>query len=347
MKLYEDYDRRGVRDLFEPDQPFTPGSGSWGLSGVIGLKDEPGSFVFFVSFGRSQGEHQFDEGIDTNGVLRWQSQVRQRLDNRKVQQWIAHDSEKNAIHLFLRTSLSKNNITTPYTYLGELEYFAHNPDTEEPVDFSFKLKSWPIPGDVANRIDLQIESRELKTWEKAKQEEKSVANPQLQNGLEEVSPPLAAARGHTGRKKFNPRLDINFARRSERARLIGAKGEELVVLYEQTRLARLGREDLAGRVEHTSLERGDGAGYDILSYFEDGREMFIEVKATTQGEQTDFLISANEMEFSELNSENYALYRVFDLDEKLGTGRLFVLFGNVRDHFDLHATEFRVSLPAS
>lgn len=41
---------------------------------------------------------------------------------------------------------------------------------------------------------------------------------------------------------------------------------------EKKYLTSINREDLSQKVEHRSKNQGDGLGYDILSFFEDGRE---------------------------------------------------------------------------
>jgi hypothetical protein len=82
LVLYDEYSRKEVHDIFSPDTIFTPGAGTWGLQGVIPLPDRPGDWVFFVTFGQSQGEHKFDEVITEDGVLTWQSQPAQALNDR-------------------------------------------------------------------------------------------------------------------------------------------------------------------------------------------------------------------------------------------------------------------------
>jgi hypothetical protein len=67
-------------------------------------------------------------------------------------------------------------------------------------------------------------------------------------------------------RKFDP------AERDARNRKLGKQGEELVYLREQHELRAAGRADLARKVEWTSEVRGDGAGYDILSFESDGSE---------------------------------------------------------------------------
>ena len=67
------YSREDVHGIFSPETNFTPQAGTWGLHGIIKIPQREGDFVF-VTYGQSQGEHQFDEGITPDGVLSWQSQ---------------------------------------------------------------------------------------------------------------------------------------------------------------------------------------------------------------------------------------------------------------------------------
>ncbi len=79
LELYADYDRKNIHDVFDPDSPFTPSRGTWGLHGIIALPGRPGDYALLVTYGQEQGEHRFDEGITTEGILRWQSQPSQTL----------------------------------------------------------------------------------------------------------------------------------------------------------------------------------------------------------------------------------------------------------------------------
>lgn len=343
LSLYSDYDREAVKNIFEPDAPFTPGAGKWGLTGIVELPDDPGSYVFFVSFGRSQGEHDFDEGINKEGLLRWQSQPKQDLSDRRIQNFISHNPDINAIHLFLRTAIRRDGAPAPFTYLGELEYAGHDPVREKPVYFSWRLKCWPIPEEVRERIQLEIEGGEALSWEAAEPPQEELLEP---GGLVQTILPAPRSRSEGSparRRSFNPRLDINFARKSARAKKIGDLGERLVVEFEMKRLKEAGREDLAKRVVHVAKEKGDGAGYDVLSFFEDGREMFIEVKSTTSGPRTDFLISSNELAFASKHVEQYRLYRLYHLKENSKAAEFFALEGDIQTQFELIPTEYRIT----
>jgi hypothetical protein len=133
-------------------------------------------------------------------------------------------------------------------------------------------------------------------------------------------------------REFKPK-HINYAEKEARNRALGQRGEEFVLTVEKARLASLGREDLIQDIEWTSKEKGDGAGYDIRS-FEGGtdEELFIEVKTTNSGMYQPFLVTQNELLFSEANVERYALYRLFDFAD---APALFSLKGRLTNHVQL------------
>ena len=137
--LYEEYSRVEVHNIFSPDTIFTPQAGTWGLQGVVPIPDRPGDWVFFVTFGQTQGEHTFDEGITEDGVLTWQSQPQQSLNDRRVQQWINHDDLTHNIYLFLRTSIERR-----YAYLGRLKYLEHDRERQRPVYFQWQIIDWSL-----------------------------------------------------------------------------------------------------------------------------------------------------------------------------------------------------------
>ena len=68
-----------------------------------------------------------------------------------------------------------------------------------------------------------------------------------------------------------------------------------------------GQKVLANRVEHVSQTKGDGLGYDVLSFDASAKERFIEVKTTSFGKETPFFISRNEVEFSRANDAHFQL----------------------------------------
>jgi hypothetical protein len=132
---------------------------------------------------------------------------------------------------------------------------------------------------------------------------------------------------------------LDFTARDARNRRLGRSGEQFVLGFEEARLARAGRKDLAGRIEWVSESRGDGAGYDIASFDVDGRDRLIEVKTTNYGRSFPFLVTRNELSVSKAR-ENYSLYRVFDFRR---APRMFVLPGAISAHCRLEPTAYRAS----
>lgn len=61
-----------------------------------------------------------------------------------------------------------------------------------------------------------------------------------------------------------------------------------------------------------SKTRGDGLGYDILSFEESGKERLLEVKTTKSRAETPFFVSRNELQLSQEQAEVFHLIRVFN-----------------------------------
>ena len=320
LTLNENYTREDVHDIFSPETSFTPGAGTWGMQGVIPVPYRSGDWVFMVSYGRSQAEHKFDEGITEDGVLTWQSQPSQDLNDARIREWIAHDESVNTIHLFLRESLRG-----PYTYFGRLKYLTHDATRSQPVHFQWELLDWD-----KLKLNKQIflEPREDK--------------PTPLIGLRESAQPLPKPKSTGLGRSFKERRKPDYAERDAKNRKIGLSGELLVIQHEKTRLSRLGRSDLAELIVHVSEIEGDGAGYDIRSFKDDGSPLFIEVKSTRGGAETSFFISAAELEFSERHPNDYELIRVFNLQDE--GAEFYRLAGKLRERLRLDATAFRAQL---
>lgn len=108
------------------------------------------------------------------------------------------------------------------------------------------------------------------------------------------------------------KIDWNEVNKSKS--LIGKKGEEIVFLLEKEYLIEIGRGELADKIRHISKEEGDGLGYDILSFFKNGEEKYIEVKSTTIENSNSFMITKNELDFLKENRKNAFIYKVYVSD---------------------------------
>lgn len=134
-----------------------------------------------------------------------------------------------------------------------------------------------------------------------------------------------------------PRPIANYLEIEARNRRLGLAGEEFAIRFEEERLWRAGQKRLAGKIEHVARTRGDGEGYDILSFEESGEERLIEVKTTTFGPYTPLFVTRNEVDVSEERADEYYIYRLFDFRDD---PKLFLVPGEIAMSFDLEATHF-------
>jgi hypothetical protein len=132
-------------------------------------------------------------------------------------------------------------------------------------------------------------------------------------------------------------IQRDYLAREAQNRSLGAAGEEFVVAYERSRLKTLGSHKLSDKVEQVSRTKGDGLGFDILSFEPDGRERFVEVKTTAFGKETPFFISRNEADFSAAFADQFHLYRVFDFRKQ---PRMFDLSGRIHDKVRLDPVSY-------
>ena len=253
--LKNNYSREDIHSIFAPETPFTPGSGTWGNHGIIPIPDREDDFVFIVTYGQSQGGHDFDEGISNDGVLSWQSQPRHTLEDKWIKTFINHNDTTNNIYLFLREEKKGD-----YEYLGRLKYLTHDKDREKPVYFQWQL----LDIDRDSYIDIQHKD--------SNKEEESIGT------LERVDEMPDSKKVGISKDNFRTKKSPDYALKESKNRKLGLVGEELVLKYEKETLISLGKEDLAERIIHTSKVEGDGAGYDIKSFNEDLLPTFEENK---------------------------------------------------------------------
>ncbi|KVG79049.1 hypothetical protein WJ36_22320 [Burkholderia ubonensis] len=157
-----------------------------------------------------------------------------------------------------------------------------------------------------------------------------------------VEAPIPEVLPSAKRRQRLPRK-LDYAARDERNRSLGRNGEAWVVGYEEARLIESLRRDLAAKIDWVSDRCGDGIGYDIMSYEADELSRFIEVKTTNGSSLTPFVVSRNELEFSEEAEDAFCLYRVFDFAK---APRLFILRGALSSSLHLEAIDYRARLKA-
>ncbi len=160
-------------------------------------------------------------------------------------------------------------------------------------------------------------------------------HPAIGSGAPNATPPakswnavlVAPPRGRDKPRRDNgatSSVRVQVARKDAENRKLGRLGEEWVLKLEKQRLVEGGRGDLAQSVVWVADVEGDGAGYDIRSFDDDGNDIFIEVKTTNGGKTTDFIITANELNVADRIGKAFQLYRVFDFSHD---PKLYVLDG--------------------
>lgn len=129
----------------------------------------------------------------------------------------------------------------------------------------------------------------------------------------------------------------DYAALEARNRALGLAGELAVADLEYRRLVKAGRANLARKIDHVSQSRGDGDGYDILSFEENGKEKLIDVKTTRSRAETPFFVTNNELKVSREQADVYHLVRVFNFGHDAAW---FRLRGNLEASCVLEANGF-------
>lgn len=167
--------------------------------------------------------------------------------------------------------------------------------------------------------------------------------PRIENILvTQVDPPTIDAdvrrdRRTQIRERSPGRRKVDYLAMEAHNRSLGSAGEDFVVRFEVARLTHAGKDRLAGRVERVSETRGDGLGFDVLSFEVSGKERFIEVKTTAYGSLTPFYVTKGEVEKSRAENDRYHLYRAFDFRRQ---PRLFCKPGFLENSFNLNPSQF-------
>ncbi len=146
------------------------------------------------------------------------------------------------------------------------------------------------------------------------------------NGIKSIPKTKHSFEGH----------DVDWINQQKRQKKIGAIGEQLVLKYEKKKLRDANKSDLAKCVKKVK----DGIGYDIESRSIDGTKKYIEVKTTTGGKDTNFIITDNEVAFSKENKKSYYLYRVFNLNKKTKAAQFHLYHGDIDKHFLFKGKQF-------
>ncbi|EAY24057.1 DUF3883 domain-containing protein, partial [Microscilla marina] len=144
-----------------------------------------------------------------------------------------------------------------------------------------------------------------------------------QNRLREQVPPaqFAAPPPADAVPSFAPQPAKDHVAEAKAKKELGDAGEALVLLWERERLKQNNQKKSAKKVE----KKADGEGYDILSFDKEGKEVYIEVKTTTQSAEAPFFMSAHEVAFARLHPQQYWVYRLYNYDEATNSADFFII----------------------
>lgn len=181
--------------------------------------------------------------------------------------------------------------------------------------------------------------------------ERSVLDPQITE-VPSVSDILSALVSTPERREQKPKAvressPTTIARKKDYLQLeaanakLGLLGEKFALNFEIARLIYAGKESLARKVEHSSVVEGDGLGYDIRSYEENGRDRLIEVKTTRYGRYAPFYLTKKELQVSQERSAEYHLYRLFHF---VDDPKMFALAGKLDGQLLLTPTQYLAEL---
>ena len=137
------------------------------------------------------------------------------------------------------------------------------------------------------------------------------------------------------------RSTIDYSELERRNTALGRAGELAVVRFEHERLWKAGKRKLADKVEHVAQTKGDGLGFDVLSFELDGSERLVEVKTTVMAQMSPFFVSRNEVEVSKYRSSQYHLYRLYRF---VKSPKLFILKGSLTSTCQLDPMAYRAEV---
>nr|WP_232790060.1 DUF3883 domain-containing protein [Bacillus sp. SN10] len=78
----------------------------------------------------------------------------------------------------------------------------------------------------------------------------------------------------------------------------------------------------------------------MRSFKEDGSPLYLEVKTTTGGINSDFFISPNELAFAEEHSNSYQLIRVYEYNVATNSGKFYKIEGNLNKKLNLKPVQY-------
>lgn len=97
--------------------------------------------AFFITLNKSEKDYSpstlYEDYAINESLFHWQSQSRISEDSETGQRYINHLNTGNKIVLFVRENKKQDGVTSPYVYLGEVQYVSHSGNM--PISFVWRL----------------------------------------------------------------------------------------------------------------------------------------------------------------------------------------------------------------
>lgn len=136
---------------------------------------------------------------------------------------------------------------------------------------------------------------------------------------------------------------VNYIQNGIDNKRLGDLGELWVMKYEIEKLQNAKKYNLVNQIKHTSKDEGDGTGFDIQSFDNNGNKIFIEVKTTKGRQNSTFFVTRNELERSKVEKNNYYLYRLYNYNELTETADLLIIQGDLTNICEF-PTSYKINL---
>ena len=132
--------------------------------------------------------------------------------------------------------------------------------------------------------------------------------------LDMVSKPEDPIDAKERKDRIRSKDGIDYSDQQKRNQETGDFGEKLVLAKEIDKARRWGlSEDLVSQIRRVSLE-SDDYGFDILSFDQNGKEHYIEVKTTKASSNSLlFVLTQNELDHARKYGSAYSIIMVFDV----------------------------------
>lgn len=132
--------------------------------------------------------------------------------------------------------------------------------------------------------------------------------------LDMVSKPEDPIDAKERKDRIRSKDGIDYSEQQKRNQETGDIGEKLVLANEIDKARKWGlSEDLVSQIRRVSLE-SDDYGFDILSFDQNGKEHYIEVKTTKASSNSlSFVLTQNELDHARKYGSAYSIVMVFDV----------------------------------